>query len=220
MNKIKFIIILTSILFLSGCTATYEVNIKGDKVIEKLSLIETDQSAFDTKTDTGWTLRETFESLLTSGDQFSEENYKVKSLNSDSQLGIEYSSSYSTSILNSSVLNQCYINPSVTIVDDVVTIDTGSDFKCYEYYQSLDTIKVIFKTNHKVISTNAEIQDGDSYAWNFTKDSSKEIKISYYQSVVNSSINIFLIVTVIVIFIALFVGIYFVIKKSKDVNKI
>ena len=220
MRKIKIILMIVCLLILSGCTATYEININDDKIIEKLRLIETNTTIFDKETDTGWTLRETFQSLLDNDDEFSKSNYKVKSLNNDNQLGVEYSSSSSESVLNSSILNQCYTNPKVNVVDDVITIDTGNDFKCYEYYENLETVKVVLKTNHKVISTNADEQNGDTYIWNFSKDSNKSINVSYYKSDVKKSVNIKGIV--IVLCIVSFIGIvsYFVLKKMKKSNEI
>ena len=105
-------------------------------------------------------------------------------------------------------------------MDDVITIDTGNDFKCYEYYENLETVKVVLKTNHKVISTNADEQNGDTYIWNFSKDSNKSINVSYYKSDVKKSVNIKGIV--IVLCIVSFIGIvsYFVLKKMKKSNEI
>lgn len=218
MKKMKCLIFLICMVLLSGCTATYEVSIKDGKVNEKLKLIETDSSIFDVRNDSGWTLRETFDAML-NGDQFSERNYKVKSLNNDNQLGLEYSSS-NDSMLNSSILNQCYINPSVNVLDGIVTIDTGSNFKCYEYYSNLDTIKVVFKTNHDIIYTNAEEIDGDSYIWKFTKDSDKQIKISYYENLTKKSFNVWNVVIIVLGVIAIGAIAYFLIKRNKENNSI
>lgn len=215
----KILIIIISILFLSGCTATYEVNIKDDKIIEKLTLIENDVTLFDKKNDTGWTLRETFDSLVNHENEFSKDPYDVKSLNTNDTLGIQYTSSSAKSILNSSILNQCYINPKVTTIDGIVTIDTGTNFKCYEYYDNLDTIKIVFKTNHEVVSTNSTQKDGNSYIWNFTKDSNKNIKISYYESEIQKSINISFIIITISIIVILGIIIYLISRKIKNTNK-
>lgn len=214
----KKVLILIFALFLSGCTATYEVNIKDDKVIEKLTLIETDITLFDKQTDTGWTLRETFDSLVNHENEFSNDPYKVKSLNNNERLGVEYTSSSAKSILNSSILNQCYINPSVVVIDEIVEINTGTNFKCYEYYDNLDTIKVIFKTNHEVISTNATEKNGNTYIWNFTKDSNKDIKISYYENVVNNSNSLVFIFIIVIIVLIVGSGIYLLSKKINKTN--
>lgn len=219
MKRIKFILIITCLLFLSGCTATYEINIKDNKITEKLRLIETNTTLFDKATDTGWTLRETFESLLNNDDEFSQANYKVKSLNSDNQLGVEYSAN-NNSVINSSILNQCYINPSVVEKDGIITIDTGNNFKCYEYYDNLETIKVVLKTNHEIISTNADEQDGNTYIWNITKDSNKQIQVSYYEKEIKKSIDIMTVALVLTIIGVIGIIMYLLLKKMKKNNEI
>ncbi len=216
MKKVKIFIIVMFLILLSGCDATYELNIKNDKITEKLTVIETDKSIFDKVNDAGWTVRDSFEAFLT-GDDFADEDYKAKSLNTDDELGIEYTSSSSKSVDNLSILNQCYTNYKVNINDDIVTVDTGTDFGCYEYYENLDKIKVILKTNHKVISTNADSMEDGSYIWNITKEGNKQIQISYYESIVDNSLSlktIMLIVGIIVI-----IGIAFVVIYNKIKNK-
>lgn len=215
MKKIIFIFFL---LFLSGCTATYQLTLDDNKITEKLTLIETNSLLFDVKNDSGWALREIFESL-TINDEFAEENYSIKSLNNDNQLGVEYYSNKTKKIINSSALNQCYINPQMTESENIVKINTGSDFKCYEYYNTLDTVKVIFKTNHKVISSNADIVEGNKYIWNITKDGNKQIEISYDKTVINKNSMTIIIISVIVVLVILSIY-YFISVKRKNENQI
>lgn len=219
MKKIKLIIIIVIVFLASGCTATYELSIKDNKVIENLKIVETNISLFDVRMDSGWTLRETFESL-SNGDQFTDENYKIRSLNTSSQLGVEYKSDSLNSVINSSILNQCYINPSVTELDGIITIDTGNNFKCFEYYENLETIEIIFETNHEIVSTNAQKTDGNKYIWNFTEDSDKQIIISYYEDFVKKSLDwaSIVIISIMVVLVSIFA--YFLIKKYKESNEI
>lgn len=214
----KKIILLAFIGFiLSGCTANYEITINGDKIEEKLTLIETNKAIFDSVTDTGWTIRESFESLLDK-DEFGSEDYSVKSLTNDDQLGIEYTSKSASSILNSSIINQCYTNPTVNIDENIVTINTGSDFECYEFYDNLESVRVIFKTNHEVISANADEVENGSYIWNITKDGNKRIEISYDASVTKTNIIPYIVGAIVVI--TLLIVAYFVSKKVKTKNNI
>lgn len=218
MKKILLIFFMST--FLCGCTVNYKIEIKNNKITEEMSLIETDTKLFDKTNDTGWTLRESVEALI-NNDEFSSKNYKIKSLSNDKQLGIKYSSLNLDSVANSSILNQCYINPIVKIRDGIVTIDTGSNFKCYEYYENLDTIKVTLKINHEVVSTNGENVDNGTYIWNITKDGNKRITLSYAETYVDNSSNILAIIVWIVIAVGLGIGIYFLYnKKFKQINKI
>lgn len=202
-------------LFLVGCTAEYKIVLNDDKIEEKLTIIELNKTIFDKETDTGWTVRNSFESLL-ENDEFGQENYKIKSLTTDDQLGIEYRSSSLKSILSSSIINQCYSNPSIVVDEDIVTISTGN-FECYDFYDNLENIKIVFETNYKVISTNADVVEDDSYIWNFTKDSNKSIQISYDSSITKPDYTIYIIIAIIIIIL---IGVfYFISKKVKIKNE-
>ncbi len=211
----KLVLFTFIVLLLSGCTANYEINLKDDKVEEKLTIIETNKSIFDKELDTGWTIRQSFESML-EGDEFGEENYNVKSLITDDQLGIEYTSKSALSILNSSIVNQCYRNPSVSISNNIISIDTGSNFECYDFYENLESVRVVFKTNHKVISTNSDSKEGNSYIWNITKDGNKTIQITYDDSITKKSIIPYIIIGIVAVVII--ISGCFVLKKVKNKN--
>ena len=210
----KIIFLVFAVLILSGCTANYEITIKNNKVKEKLKVVETDTALFDKKNDSGWTMRESFQALI-SGDEFSKKDYTVKSIDNTDELGINYSASLN-SVMNSSLINQCYRNASVTVEGDIVTIDTGTEFECFDFYENLESIKVVFKTNHKVISTNADTKENDSYIWNITEDGNKQIIISYDKSVTKVSSAVYGVIIGIVI--ALFGLGYFAYKKLKNKN--
>ena len=101
----KYIFLILSLLLLTGCTADYELEINGDKIKEKLIVLETNVELFDKENDSGWTIRDSFNALIEE-DEFSKDNYKVKSLNTETQLGIEYSNNKLESVINSTALNK------------------------------------------------------------------------------------------------------------------
>lgn len=215
----KKILIFVCLLFLTGCSVNYEITLKDNKIKERLTIIETDQSLFDVRNDAGWTLRESIEILLDEEDEFSVQDYSVKSLNSDTQLGLEYSSNSSTTLINSSAINQCYTNPTIEFNGDIVTFNSGNDFKCYEYYDNLDTISVVLKTDYEVISSNAESIDDNKYMWNITKDGNKEIEISYKQNTSKKALGTTIMFIAGLILIALVIT-YYIYSKFKSENKI
>lgn len=219
----KKIFILVCLLFLTGCNATYEITIKDNQIKEKLTLVELDQNKFEQENDTGWTLRQIFESQIeVSKDEFSMEEYTVKDLSTDNKLALEYNSNnskYSKSLINSPAINQCYTNPIMRIEDDVIKFSTGSDFDCYEYYDTLDEVKIVLKTNHKVISSNAQKIEDDKYIWILTKDGEKNIEFSYEKMDVKESNLITIVGIIILILVVGFVSLYLY-RKSKEENKI
>lgn len=215
MKKLFILICLTFLL--AGCTADYQVKIKNGKIYEKLVLIETDKSIFDVPTDSGWTVRETFD-VLKEKDEFSKQNYTVKSLDNSDRLGIEYKSNEFNSMINSSILNQCYTNFSVSEENNIITIDTGDQFDCYNYYKNLNSVRVELTTNHKVYSSNADEVKNNKYIWSISESGNKRITISYSKDPVkNNTLNIVVILSVLILVSVIS---YYVIKKNKINNKL
>ena len=48
---------------------------------------------------------------------------------------------------------------------------------CFNEYPKLDSIKINLKTNHKVISTNADSKHGYHYTWNLTREKKDDAAI-------------------------------------------
>ena len=211
----KILIILPLILILCGCSANYEIEIKDNKIYENLTIVETNKELFDVENDSGWTMRDSFDALIYD-DEFSYQDYKIESLENSERIGIKYSRRKVDSIIDSSVINQCYTNSSVITEENIVVIDTGNEFTCYEFYDTLDSIKVVFKTNHKVISTNADLEKNGSYIWNITNDGNKRIQISYDKSITKP--NFIMYIVLFLIFITIGVLAYFIVKKLKRRN--
>lgn len=219
MKYIKILSIFIMIIILCGCDAVYEIEINNNKISEKLTLIEKDSTIFDKQLDSGFTVREMFDSLLYK-DEFSKYDYIVTSLSNEEQLGVKYKSFGINSVRNSSVLNQCYNNYSVTEDEESIFIKTGNDFSCYEYYENLETIKIILKTNHEVINSNATLVDGNTHIWNFNKDSNKEINVTLSKVNINDTSNyIFYIIVGCLVLLICFI-IYIAFNKNKKVNRI
>ena len=141
----KILINFVILFLLTGCTVKYEFSINNGKFSEKLNVVETNSELFDVKNDSGWTLRELFDPS-TYLDEFSNSDYKITSLSDKNHLEIEYSSKKLDSAINSSMLNQCYTNPTVVEQDNIITIETGNDFECYDDYDNIENIQIRFKT--------------------------------------------------------------------------
>lgn len=209
--KVK-IFILFSLLFLTGCTATYNVEIKDNTIKEHLNLVETNKAIFDIPNESGWTLRGLFDSYL-SKDVYSKADYTIKSLNNNDRLGIDYKNNNLSEIKNLSLLNQCYNDYYVSNTSDIVQISTGENFTCNDYYNNLESFKVVIKTNHKVLSSNATRVEGNKYIWEIGSSDSKNIEFSYSKDEIIKSFP-YLIVTLCVLGICILICIYFLIRRK------
>jgi hypothetical protein len=216
----KKMIIFACLLLLTGCNATYEITIKDNKIKEKLTLVELDQSKFDLENDSGWTLRELFKTQLeVSKDEFSIQSYTVKDLSSDNKLGLEYKLNSSKELINLSAINQCYTNPIIEIEDRVINFSTGSEFTCYDYYENLENITIVLKTNHKVLSSNAHAVEDNKYMWVLTKDGEKNIEFSYEKKNIKETNSLTISLVVALVLVVGVVSLY-IYRKSKENNKI
>ena len=212
----KKFIILTLCFLLCGCTASYEINITNGRVEEKLNVVESNSDLFDKQTDSGWTLREIFKSAATP-DQYSKSDYDYK-YNDDNKLSLEVSGkSYLENMNSLQVIDQCYNNASVTTINNVLTISTGNEFVCSDYYGVVDKIIIKLTTNHKVYDNNANKVNGNTYIWEFTKDSDYSINISIDKEKINSPIRINLIIIIVAtIVVVSFIGLLLYKKNKKE----
>ena len=173
----KKLFILICLLLLTGCSVEYDVKITGDKITEKAKLIETNVSLFDSKIGDNYTMREALKKEV-KGDTYSDRNYKIKMIESNSEIGLSYKNA-TTDYSSSFVFNMCYENPVFDRNKKIVRIDTGDDFNCFDFYDNIENIKVVIKTTNKVLSSNADQVIGNSYIWNITEYGNKRVNIEY-----------------------------------------
>lgn len=220
--KNKFYILLVIILC-TGCTAKYEISIKDDKVVEKLNIEETNTSIFDIKTDSGISVRDAFKSFKLDTD-FSKNSAKIEHIDEKNKLGIVYSNELLLdNYNNSSILNQCYDEPTIDITKNSLYINTGSEFNCFDYYEYLDEIKIVLKTNYKVDSNNADSVRNNTYTWNITKNNynrkSIELKINRAKTVRDNT-YIYILVGIVAVVIVISIAVFnMTVIRSKQVNK-
>lgn len=217
----KKVILIIFILLLTGCTANYEVNIKNNKITEKLTLIESNSLNFDKKLESGSTIRKLFDSIVNSKDQYAELVYEAKSINTNDTLGIEYNSIKDKQIENLSALSTCYTDSRISTLNGVVTIETGNNFECYEYYELLDSVRVIINIDNEVLESNEDERQGNSYIWNITKNGNKNIKFSYREKLdKGQNRNISIIYIIFIILIVIIMLLYMIKNKNKHNNEI
>ena len=234
-KKLKLLIIV-SVIFLTGCTAKYEITINDENdVKESLDIIEKDKTKFDVayKELYSVTLREYLDTdLKWPTPVYTEHNenpiepkkmenvdyYTKKDKSTKDILDLNYSFSHKqTNYSESKLLNECY-EYDFDIDKNKINFKTKSIFKCFESYPLLDSVEFALNTTCKISNYNADKDEINKYIWNITKDDiHKEIKFTLTCGdieVDNSSIGI-----VIIIYISIIVGSIFLLKtlfKMKD----
>lgn len=230
-------ILLISIIFITGCTAKYNITINDDKdLIESLDIIETDQNKFNEKNkelyDT--TLTEYLNTDLkwpTPVYMNSEENpiepkkidnidyYKKENKSSESLLDLKYSFNHKQINYNkSNIVSSCY-EYNFTSNNNNIKFETTSDFKCFEKYKMLDSVEFELNTTCNM-SGNYDKNIDNTYTWIINKENISK-KISFMINCKKdkkddfelSVITIFGVYVFIILFLVLMLRIVFALKN-------
>lgn len=164
----KNLYLLLMIFLLSGCSVEYNLEFNDTTFKENIRI-----GPFDSNKVEGW---EFFTPYAIANDAV-QEYYEVDYSNQELTLNHNYSLSL---YKMSNTLEKCYDLVNISTKDNYYNILTSNEFKCltYDGYTS-DSVKINFKTSHKVISTNADYVDDNTYTWNIDKNNNnnKPIKI-------------------------------------------
>ena len=184
MNKIKLIIIVFLVVVLTGCSASYEVEIVDDKIKEKVTIVDNNSFRWDKEMPTSdkdtdesqdqkMTYRDYVNNLYKNPfPAFNNRNnifYNKRKISNKNQLGISYDYIYDFSNYKySNIINSCYRYFNVLDSNDLYILSTNDTINCLSY-DNVDSITIHLKTNHKVKSNNASSVDGYNYYWTFTE---------------------------------------------------
>lgn len=173
----KKIILLILILLLTGCSGTYELEIKNEKVIEKTTAL------YDSSKVVGDPYEYTKKLSLKYDDNGDFLSYETKkNISKKDKTGVELTNKYDSIEEfkeESKIINYCYIARSITNYEnDYLTLKTSSEFTCFRDVEELEKVTIVIKSNHKLKETNADRIKNHTYYWDITKDNYKEKPIS------------------------------------------
>lgn len=242
-NKLIYSLVFF-VLFVTGCSVTYNVEIYNSEVREEFEIFNMNSSDWDVTYDVGdedigpseyddsvsKTYRQLIEEDLDSNTPAfigrGEVYYKKELISAENLLGIKYSYNYDINEYSDSTLaNECFKYFNVLDENKKYIISTSQGAKCLDNYENLNNITIHLKTNHKVITNNADRVEGYNYYWDINKSNSSiksiYIELSKYDYVFNyeDRITKALIVTVSVA-ILIFIVIIFLRKRDKRNNEI
>ena len=184
--KIKILLISFCVLFLSGCTATYELDITGNQFketiyIDDLNLSSSDIQIFTTNpmpVDYRETCYLDYDRLV-KPNEIEKENgvnyYDVKENNN----GLIATANINIKEYKySRPLNYAFVNMNVNNYDDYISIYGFDGPAIFNMYNNLDSFKVVIRTDKEVTEHNADKKNDNEYIWEFTpEDETKELYI-------------------------------------------
>lgn len=224
----KKIILLFLFLFLSGCTAQYDLVYENENFSEKFSFL-TDikyQDSVDYYRTSNILTRYDVDLGDIPNEEFPKyyDCYENKYLNQDGKIGLEFfynlknKKILSSSTIATSLFKNIYVSDNLIRADDVNNV--------FQDYEDLDNLIITFKSDKNIYSSNADKIDNDIYYWYLNKDNyaNKSIKIVFdndskmvkkYKDSVNKFLDYF--VYIFLIFVLLFI--LFIYNKVKKSNK-
>ena len=228
--KIKCILILFVGFFLCGCSATYELEIKDNIVIENALLNEKKNSinynsAIINEIDLAYN---SIHDINNGQEEVKTKSFDIKKIDDNINLGLKYKNEFSLDNYDMSpILYQCYENVNIYNNDDYININTSSYFKCFDYYKYLDEVIIKLKTDYKIDSSNSDEVGDNVLYWYIDKDNylNKTIKVKISKNEKNFSFienikqedNSFIFMGI--IGIGILISIVVIYEKVKNSNK-
>ena len=216
----RIIVVLISLLLLTGCTIDYNLVIDKDSIKETITGTASKEEYEVREEDSGLNLFYTYINddinPLISGD-----GLYTKDINEiDNGINYKYDFIYKNNYDKSKIINSCFENSNVKETDTYYSIELSGEFYCL--YSDKININVI--SNYAVLENNAKEVNGNKYSWviddssnvNIFLNISKEIK--YEESSKTKFISTFQLVGLI-IFVVL-TGITYFLYRKKNSGKV
>ena len=161
------IIILLSLLLLTGCTVNYNLEINKDTLNETITGTVTKEESSQESNATGLS---TVYSIINEDQKpvYNKEELYQKELK-ESGNNINYTFKYNYNIedfVNSTIINTCFENKEIEEIDNYYSIRLSGNFYCL-YSKK---INIAVTSNLKVASNNADKIKDNTYIWTIDKN--------------------------------------------------
>ena len=226
MKKKLFLLLIPFLI--SGCTASYNIEIKNDYIIENVSVVipEDEASEYNNFDDL---IKKPIYLYLGAGKTYKSD---IKFHNTDYYIKYNYKHTVSD-YKNSTFLNKCYAESEVEVTDRSINIYTDSVFQCIMMEDGLraDNVDVKIKTKLKVLNNNADEVNKNVYIWHMNASNylNKPINIileknsssaGNINSIFSNNFSVFLFICIAGLFgVALLIYLYIKFRNDKN-NKL
>lgn len=171
---IKKLFFLVSLIFLSGCTINYNLNIDKDNLIEDISGTVTDDEIIPEVEGKSDVNPKYYYLYLDDSALISDNNEKYIKNITDIENGkkFNFNYTYKNNYDKSKIINSCFEKHMVNETDTYYSIELKGEFYCL-YSDRID-VNVI--SNYVVLENNAKEVNGNKYSW--VIDNSNNVNIS------------------------------------------
>ena len=229
--KIRYLFIyLFILLFASGCSVSYNLDIDDDlKFNESVTLSSNTGTDYDQVNNYNSFLPINYdadEPKVFENKVAGVKYYDIKKDSDGSFIKFDYKHNL-RSIINDRFSLSCYkyVNIMNTynneLKRDELIISTSREFLCFDYYNNLEDVIVKIHTKRDVYDNNADYVDDDNYIWNINMDNKddKAIIMNVSSKIIDKKISffekyLFFIIIVLLIIVGIFLFSHF--KKKSD----
>ena len=220
-------LLLIILIYSTGCSVTYDLDIDNDSFFEKITL-QTPSSSDDFEFLKDYEWPKPIDYQITGYSEVPEKEesvtyYDYFNESTDSLAKIRYQYLMNIKELSkSAIIHNCYQEVYINKYQGNITLKTGNNFECFSKYPPLDKVTVNIKTNKNVVENNADSISGNTYTWNITKlnSSNKSIYLKISENKMNnkdSKLTVFIIIGSIVLFLIMIRVLY--ICKNRKYNR-
>lgn len=162
MSYMKRIFLIALLFVITGCTVNYDLNIDSDYIDEKVNINLLDDDFSDSA--------EVEEQLNYKKRVYNDNNFYYNSKVLATADGYEVTYSYKHDVNNygqSSFVEKCYGQKTITTTDDLIKINTNPVFYCLIMEDGFyaDAVDINITTQLKVQDHNADEVIGNTYKW-------------------------------------------------------
>lgn len=171
MRKVILILIIIIPLFMTGCSATYDLYI-GEKLTDNIFLYDNNDilknlEYYDMNADTQININNYSEHINLFENNF---NYEREEYSNNSISGYNYKYTYNYNMMKKkSMIWDCYNEINIKREDRII-IETSNDFKCFDKYPLLEDVTINIHYSGNLVSTNAHSYEQGVYTWNFNRE--------------------------------------------------
>lgn len=215
---IKYIFFLISVFIITGCNVNYELSYNDGIFNENIYFYENQKTFIDelSNQDNVDLLADEMYKLEKNNNIFNK-NFKYN----DTYAGYEYVSTFNDNVTSlPTIANKCYENINITKNENTLIIQTSNEFLCYDRFKYLNNINLKFKTNYKIIDSNADEINENELIFKINENVKNYkpiyIKLELKNVIKKQSNNIPLIFTIIIISIFISILAFVYIKRKKN----
>lgn len=217
MKKYLFLVVL--LLLLTGCDTDVNVTINKNNVTENFNI------SMNNSNLNGDTVYSIINSNLLNVEHDSEVLSYFTIENSIDSNPLKVTRTYQTNNYNwDTAIARCFDEQNISLENDILKVSTSGGFNCFSKYNILDSVTINVKTDYKVLNNNATTINGNTYIWEFNRNSNLISNINLEVDLDNinkvdtnlKSVGVTIIIILLCIFMGCIVFIYIKTKSNKN----